>query len=503
MIGEIRIAGLKAIGPEVRVPLRPITLIFGHNSAGKSTILQAIMAVTQSWTTLPGINRLETHGSRVDLGRFGRALHRRGNARSDAVEISFIRAFDSESDAPDVTLRWTAPGSPNAVSGELESIVVSTSWGPVKFWCRDEGEGVVLALHSDTVGRWCAQGPEYKSLLASLTDFGTTLEWVLLPGAPPARRLGRLIVGDDEYRSNERGEPLTEEMRTLVLTVRESTIQELEDLFLDRSNSDEPSNHAVTPWRVADGAIDRLLSWRQTLLNAVHVGPLRVRGGRSFLVRHVSEPRIGHAGEDLGPVLSEEAWWGTESLQETNRLLECAQLAVRVSLRDVEGVQDPLRELVLTTTDSTQAGEERGLPDVGSGISQILPVLAQMAVSRVACRHSESVVLIEQPELHLHPLAQSRLGEALLAAIDVDAEGRASPLQLIIETHSEHLVLGLCNLVADGKLDREQVSIVCCERGEDGLRVTPIGLDASGGFLDAWPGGFFPERRTLLSGRTP
>ena len=121
------------------------------------------------------------------------------------------------------------------------------------------------------------------------------------------------------------------------------------------------------------------------------------------------------------------------------------------------------------------------LPDVGFGISQLLPFVVQSLVSE------ERIISIEQPEVHVHPKLQADLGDLLAEAI---TRGN----QFIIETHSEHLILRLQRLVREKEIKPEDVSVIYVSRGPEGAKSQRLRIDEEGDFIDEWPDGFFPER---------
>jgi hypothetical protein len=129
-------------------------------------------------------------------------------------------------------------------------------------------------------------------------------------------------------------------------------------------------------------------------------------------------------------------------------------------------------------------GEYENLADVGFGISQVLPV--------VVAGHNmenESIFLVEQPEIHLHPRAQAELGSFLLA---LNGKG----VQSVIETHSEHLIMRLQRHVAEGRISPGDVAInyVGANEQSRSKQVVRLHLDENGIFKDDWPEGFFAER---------
>jgi predicted ATPase len=129
-----------------------------------------------------------------------------------------------------------------------------------------------------------------------------------------------------------------------------------------------------------------------------------------------------------------------------------------------------------------QTGDERNLTNVGVGVSQLLPVV-------VMCLRAQrgDVVLMEQPELHLHPAPQQQLADFLLA---MSVSGR----QLIVETHSEYLINRLRLRIAedDGEFVSNLVRIIYAERVNGKTNFRPITPNTYGSF-DDWPDNFFDQ----------
>lgn len=122
-----------------------------------------------------------------------------------------------------------------------------------------------------------------------------------------------------------------------------------------------------------------------------------------------------------------------------------------------------------------------GLYQKGTGISQILPVLTLCLLARTG-----STVILEQPELHLHPAAQQKLADFFLVMV---RSGR----RMIVETHSEYLVTRLRRLVVVEGMDSSDIGIVFAEKSRRGASSTTYSnsvIDSSG-TLDRWPDGFF------------
>jgi predicted ATPase len=127
-------------------------------------------------------------------------------------------------------------------------------------------------------------------------------------------------------------------------------------------------------------------------------------------------------------------------------------------------------------------GESSNIADVGFGTSQVLPVL--VAGYDIP---EDSLLLIEQPEIHLHPKAQAELG-------DFFTDVYKRNVQLIIETHSEHLIMRLQTKVALGEIPKKDIIVQYVDPTPTGKRIVTLTMDDKGVFQEKWPNGFFEER---------
>lgn len=122
--------------------------------------------------------------------------------------------------------------------------------------------------------------------------------------------------------------------------------------------------------------------------------------------------------------------------------------------------------------------------NVGFGISYTLPIIVA-----VLAAPPDTLILIENPEAHLHPKGQSKMGELLALAASCG-------VQVVIETHSDHVLNGIRLTVHGGKLDPKDVQLHYFERQEkEGQVVTEVVSPSINrrGRIDQWPDGFFDE----------
>jgi predicted ATPase len=136
----------------------------------------------------------------------------------------------------------------------------------------------------------------------------------------------------------------------------------------------------------------------------------------------------------------------------------------------------------------THRSKLHGVVDSGFGYSQVLPILVKLLLAQPG-----STVLIEQPEVHLNPALQVRLAEFLAAAV-------AARKQVVVETHSEHIVNSLRTLIAESRSElAEQLRIYYLEAGPGGLPVVHDLEVRRDGTVPDWPSSFFGEPIRLTS----
>jgi hypothetical protein len=122
------------------------------------------------------------------------------------------------------------------------------------------------------------------------------------------------------------------------------------------------------------------------------------------------------------------------------------------------------------------------ITDVGFGVSQVLPVLVLSYYAPEG-----STILLEQPEIHLHPSVQSRLADVFIDAMNV------RKTQFIVESHSEHLLRRLQRRLAEGEtIQKEQTALYFCDVDQTGSTLTPLDVDLYGN-IENWPKDFFGD----------
>ncbi len=136
------------------------------------------------------------------------------------------------------------------------------------------------------------------------------------------------------------------------------------------------------------------------------------------------------------------------------------------------------------------------ITDVGFGVSQVLPALVQAFYCP-----PNSTVWMEQPKIHLHPQVQAELADVFISAIQARENGRERNVQLIVESHSEHLLNRLQRRIAEGSVTTDEVAIYFCHRSGATTEMEPLRLN-SFGEIENWPEHFFGDEMADIAGRT-
>lgn len=122
------------------------------------------------------------------------------------------------------------------------------------------------------------------------------------------------------------------------------------------------------------------------------------------------------------------------------------------------------------------------ITDVGFGVSQILPAI-------VLCYYAPegSIIILEQPEIHLHPAVQAGLADVFIDAV------QTRHIQIIFESHSEHLLKRLQRRIADQTITKDETALYFCEADNGQSKLTPLDIDLFGN-IDNWPKDFFGDQ---------
>ena len=217
----------------------------------------------------------------------------------------------------------------------------------------------------------------------------------------------------------------------------------------------------------------------ERVMETVHLPGLRGSPLRTYPVAAIGSTFPGTFQNYMASLIHSWSEFGpSEPLSGVIADIRLLGLASTVSTKQIDETQIEVRVSRGLPSARARSGDLVSIADVGFGVSQTLPVVVALHVAKPG-----QLVYIEQPEIHLHPRAQAAMAQVL-------ANAAMRGVRVIVETHSDLLLLGIQTLVAEGKLAPDLVMLHWFERDKHGLtRITSAQLDERGAF-GTWPEDF-------------
>jgi len=560
MIDRISLENFKSFGKRSEIRLAPLTMLYGQNSAGKSSIIHSLYLLKQSLASdSPTVFGAQPDDSIVNLGSFSDAVFNQDNERTIRIGISVNRSNSAPS-SYGVSLRnrvvprldtgyaemefrrTSAVGYLHAITlyepttgkllVRLEAIHTAATiakklqsnqpydfkvvdfarntefWTPFYNWCSSaEGKEHIGKTLGDYIQHW-----EDLSSEDSPRKFKTTV----------AREIENLKEMHEFYQSNFTVHKFIARLKT---SMGETTLslhgvsgrsfsgnRTYEAMFENsleppRSKKEAQQKHAapfapgVQLFNSAAylGGVFTLLLRETIDTSSSFIGPFREAPKRFQPLRGRQTSSVGVKGENTAELLKRDR----KLLERANEWLRRLEIPYSLEARNLGGHLLSYTQILLTDS-SRKATEKRKqvrhtLADVGFGISQILPIICDCIFRK------NSIIFIEQPELHIHPRLQAHLADLFIWSINERGN------QIVAETHSEHLILRVMKRLRQTSEDTKTTDKTFTNKqfvaqyvlkgtGSKGAEVKEINLTSDGKLKDEWPGGFFPERRNELVG---
>lgn len=257
-------------------------------------------------------------------------------------------------------------------------------------------------------------------------------------------------------------------------------------------------DEVVAYYQNADFVQELNLTHEKLFRSICYLGPLRIPAERLYSWTGIEPESVGYAGENtVAAILA--ARNRKISLGKKPGVLRASpakpfEEIIALKLKEM-GLIDEFK--VNPISEQRQEYEVKvrakgsqdwvDLPDVGFGISQVLPVLVQ-------CFYAPhgSVIIMEQPEIHLHPSAQAALADVMIDVINSREGGEDRNIQLVIETHSEHFLRRLQRRIAEDLVQQDKVSAYFANTNKSPTVLEPLEIDIFGNIRN-WPKDFFGD----------
>jgi energy-coupling factor transporter ATP-binding protein EcfA2 len=407
MFTHLRLHNFKAWKATGDIDLKPVTMLLGTNSSGKSTLIQSLLLLKQTVLSPDRTVHLNLGGDEINdlfhFGGFEDVLHQ-------GVEgpRQFSIGFD-----------FKREGGDRVSSGKFDCDYGQTSSGSV----------AIQTLDLRTAER------RFRAIRRDKGAFS--------------------IVVDEESQPRFKGRNYAPE-RSIAFSA---------DAIADLNQ---------------DGPIveDLSLAIRRELESISYLGPLRRKPERDYAWNKTKPGAVGIDGRSaVDALLASALLKGDEQNYIVNGV---SQWLARMKVADKLEVRQQGRsnryELIVH-----RGGVACNLRDVGIGVSQVLPVLVVAYFAPPG-----STIVLEEPEIHLHPLAQSVLAELFVNI------SQTRKVQFIVETHSEHLFRRMQTLIARQEVKPDDTAMYFVERDGKAAKLRALEMDAYGRVKN-WPEGFFGD----------
>ncbi len=499
-VDSIYVENYRGFSIPTNLELKPITILIGRNSSGKSSLIRLIPLLQQSLDKRGSVPIL-WDSELVDMGSIADVLSQGGQEARMTIGFSLntdvdhflspARYYDEAHAPKESTINYKA---------HLGNRDGKTAFNSLEL----ELYGIRLEL------RWNDAG-----LLTDILHDGSAIDLQSVSYQVDSSNLFPLVTriyGDGEIKSRRRRiayfPPLDRELNQ-IFHGKTSDIK-IEILkrrvwFQERAEFEESIRALphIVPRKITPDILERIrlytfirdLTDIITILedeitscfkNSAYIGPARARSERFSRIQELSVERLAAGGENTAMYLHS---LNDDELSSFNDLMMLAA-GHKVSIEKSGPSHVSMRV-------GTGVGVMENVNDIGFGFSQIIPVVAQLhavmerPVSREHRPASEAIYAVEQPELHLHPAMQGNLAN-LFVEIANRSRDRSVSLKILAETHSENLIAQLGRLVAGGKIAREDVGIVFVEKDSNSniSKIRNMSFDEDG-FIPEWPLGFF------------
>lgn len=421
----IRLINYKSFDDTGTLDIRPITILIGPNSSGKTSFVQPLLMLKQTVDSRDVTSPLVVNGSYVQLYSYESLIANHDIRKDLGIELSF----------------------------QTESDFLGLETGEDSMFCQAKLSFIYNKLKKRI---------ELKLSDLSIGEQNIKIERIKL------RKGVRYQATTNYIGSKDR-----EIKQSVFSRVAPSKFYSytLRDRIIMRDRS------LLSPRRLRSAVRETI---EEFIDHIFYIGPLRENPKHLYISGGELRKDVGLKGEYAADVL----WTQTQGVKRARRLLERVNywikqfgLGSEVKMQTI-GRHSGFFQIVII---NPETNIDATISNVGFGVSQVLPLIVEGFYS-----NPNSTILIEQPEIHLHPKVQADLGDLL---IELTRQGR----NIIVETHSEHLISRLTRRIAEGtKFTHQDLAIYYFSQKEKYTQIQNIHINELGQF-ENWPEGFFEE----------
>lgn len=440
MLRNITIENFKS-WKKLELKISPITGLFGPNSSGKSSLLQFLLLLKQTKETLD-------RSLAIDLG-----------SSKSYANLGTFRDVIFSHNTEDVlkwNIKWTLPK-------ELEIIDPLASRNTILF------KGQEMSLESAVAIR--NQQPSTNIIQYQFSDHFFTLE---RKKKKPTSFSIKAQSQNNKFR----------------FIRNQGRVWDIPGPVKSYAFPDQ----AKTYYQNAGFLGELEYSYEELMDRIFYLGPLREYPKREYVWSGSSPLDVGHRGERVvDALLAAQSREEKRSLGYRKKKMTFEEMIAywlkKLGLIHSFGVIEIAKDSNLYKVQLKKDANSSPvlITDVGFGLSQFLPVLVLLYYVP-----ENSIVLLEQPEIHLHPAVQSGLADVIINAVNT------RKIQVIVESHSEHLLRRLQRRVAEDQIKNTKISLYFSQTKAGRSHITPLQLNLFGE-ISNWPKDFFGDEFAELA----
>jgi len=451
MLTKLRIKNFKAWRDTGEIRLAPLTVLFGTNSGGKTSIPQLLLLLKQTAESPDRQRALHLGDSRtlVDVGTFDDVIHNHDVSRP--VEFTVGWSLDRSFDVHDPIKNQSYSGDRLEFTARLQADSKHQPRTAAFSYTLQQAGNVILDVAlSERVGKTARKNPEFE---------------LKSQRYPLVRHTGRAWGLPEPLRFY--GFP----------------------------------DEVAAYYQNAAFASDFVLELERMLKSVFYVGPLREYPKRLYLWSGEVPDHVGAKGERaVEAILAAQTRsfnWKPKQKTKTLPVVVAERLKAMGLIHDfqVKQLGQHRKEYEVLVRTNPKLPEVK-LTDVGFGVSQVLPVIVEcLYVPR------RSIVIFEQPEIHLHPRVQAELADLFVDAIRAREESAPRECQFIVESHSEHFLRRLQRRIAEEELSNENAALYFVHTQGAEAHIEQLDVDTFGNIRN-WPEDFFGDEMADLVARS-
>ncbi len=482
MLKSIHIKNFKAFADSKPIPIKPITLFCGTNSCGKSSLLQAMLLWKQSIESRNSDQSILMNGRFIHLGTFVNIIHGHDIQSPIGFEFNyefnrkdFYRAQRSRHNFPlQFILRDFVPLDNVANKYDLTfNFTYAVELG-------------ITAIPDATAFTRKVAPKSIKFHASALTRDGERIDGASI-NISQINDSSKFKIIWDNIRSRHRkdGSPKKGQAEIKGLSFINFVPT---DIILPAADDDEPQFH--------DASI-LFYRWAELLRTIFgsfsYLGPLREEPSRRYIYED-EIVEIGTKGENAAYIYMTE---GEKTLKnhyfydpESDSFEKEKNITLRESVNrwfSIMGIHNfgasRESEIIRLLLNSSKGNKTQvNIADVGFGVSQIFPIILEGL--RI---NPGQTLLLEQPEIHLHPRMQMQLADYIISLALAEKN-------VILETHSDHIVNRLIRRMAEDKSGKlaEMIGVYFVSQDDDGSKIEEVSLSPKEGIVN-WPEEFFDQ----------